>query len=1180
MTSLQLRLGRRVLSALVAILVMSSPALAQDYRGKVQGVVTDSSGAALAGVNVMLKNVGTGVDVTRQTNSEGRYIFDFVESGVYAVFVEATGFKKYEQRNITVQNRGDVTVDAKLEIGGVTEVITVQDSPVAVKFNTTSDVLTVGRDLVEQLPIRGRNPYNISTLDPTINGGENNNGENRPYHHAFANEFDAGGGTFRANDVQLNGVPLTSSYKSSYTPSIEAVQEFSFQKNAVDAEYGYSSGGVVIVNMKSGTNDFHGSGYYHNRNPKLNAFGDPTLVRTPGADETIFRGTNLKMYGGTIGGPIIKNKLHFFSSYEQWDDRRPISVKITLPTELERQGNFSQSRLGNFTVCPAGTACARPIYDPLTSTGSSGVRQQFAGNMIPIERFDKTAVKLLAELPLPNLPGNDLNWQGVKTENVDYWNWSNRIDWTINERWKSFVSYGQYRTHLLEAPPEDTNGKLFPITGSNRYGLTIAADTVYTINSKMTLNLRANYHRLTDEASVPTALLGEEGLQNLWPNNPWYTSLYTNDTIYFPAVDVPTGTVANRLGRTGREFWQHPQGWGGSARLNWYVGDHQLKFGGELRVDKGKGARFEPINLNFRAQLTASQNSSANINISGNEWATFLLGVIDTSTVGRRTPVQEVNTLGYASYVHDDFKVNNRLTLNLGLRWEYEPGPVDAQNRLSQRLDLTNPIPEFQATPPNMPAQVLNLLATKGYNPTFNGAWVFADENNRNAWSRNPYNFLPRLGAAFKLDDKSVIRFGWARYMSPSSRIRDPLGDFVNQYAGYSTGTTALPLNNGRPQAFLSDPFPSTGTNFNPIQQPTEKSLGRYNNLGNSVSLDQYDLKPQINDRYSLSYQREVWWQTVFSFDFFYNNGLNLPYDLDLNMADPNFLYEVPRSITNLQVTNPFRNYLTIDKFPGTLRNGNPMVSVASLLRPFPQYGAITQTNTAGRDLHVQSYKFQAQRRFYKGLSFLGAYAYQREASTEFFDDRANFAGDFTWRFRGDAPRHRFNHALTWELPVGRGRWLLKDAPKPVDLALGGWQLTTTNRWYSGFILQFNQNLIVSGNPKLDHPTRDRWFDTSMFAALPTGTNNDPANTPRKNPWTYDGLVGPGTSQTDMTLSKAFRLNERFKFEVRVEAYNAFNQINWANPVLDFANRDFGKVISKRGSYVGREIQYGFKLSF
>src|SRR5215510_5768647 len=258
MTTLQSRLWRGVLIALFALLVMYAPAQAQDYRAKVQGVVTDTSNAALAGASVTLRNVGTGVEVTRQTNSEGRYIFDFVESGDYSIIVEATGFKKYEQRNITVQNRGDVTVDAKLEIGGVTEVVTVQDSPVAVKFNSTSDVLTVGRELVEQLPIRGRNPYNITTLDPTINGGENANGENRPYHHAFADEFDAGGGTFRANDIQLDGVPLTSSYKVSYTPSIEAVQEVSFQKNAVDCEYGYSAGGIVVLNMRSGTNSFHG----------------------------------------------------------------------------------------------------------------------------------------------------------------------------------------------------------------------------------------------------------------------------------------------------------------------------------------------------------------------------------------------------------------------------------------------------------------------------------------------------------------------------------------------------------------------------------------------------------------------------------------------------------------------------------------------------------------------------------------------------------------------------------------------------------------------------------------------------------------------------------------------------------------------------------------------------------
>lgn len=1164
----------------VLFLTLAPFVTAQDYRAKVQGAVTDAANAAIPNAKVTLKNDGTGVTVTRTTNAEGRYIFDFVESGIYTVMVEASGFKRYEQRGFTVQNRGDLTVDAHLETGAVSESVTIVDSPVAVQFNSSSDTTTISNEIINQMPLRGRNPYNVVALDPTINGGENANGENRPYHHAFANEFDAGGGTTRANDIQLDGVPLTSSYKTSYTPSIEAVQEVSFQKNAVDAEYGYSAGGVVTLNMKSGTNKFHGSAYYHNRNPRFNAFGDPTIPRTAGADETIFRGTDLKMYGGTIGGPIVKNKVFFFSSWEQWFDKRPITVKITVPTALERQGNFSQSRIGSYAVCPTGTTCARPIYDPFTSTGTSGVRTIFANNTIPANRFDATAVKLLAEVPLPNLPGNDLNWQGTKTENVDYWNISNRVDWNINEKWKSFARLGYFKTNLLETPQDNTAGKLFPAAGSHRNGLSIAADTVYTISSSKILNLRANYHKLIDEfAAGDNYILGKSGIEALWPNNLWYSSLFTRDLIYYPAVDVPTGTVTNRLGRSGREFWQRPQGWGGSARMNWYAGNHQIKFGGELRVDKGKGARFEPINLNFRAQNTASQNANANIAISGNEWATFLLGVLDNNTSGRRVPVQEVVTKGYSAYGQDDFKLGNRLTLNLGLRWEYEPGPVDRQNRLSQRLDLTNPIPEFQATPPNMPAAVLNLLATKGYKPTYNGAWVFTDANNRNAWSRQALNLLPRIGGAFKLDSKSVLRFGYARYLSPSSKIRDPLGDFVNQYTGYSTISNVLGTLNGVPQATLSNPFPTTGSAPNPLQQPTEKSLGRYTNLGNAVSLDQYELKPQNNDRFTVSYQRELWSRTIVSFDFFYNNGFNLPIDVDLNQADPNFTYDNPRSVTNATVPNPFRNYLTPNVFPGALRNGNANVTVASLLRPFPQYGAITQTNTALRKLHVQSYKVQAQRPFAQGLSLLVNYAYQNEEQTEFFDDRAMYARNLTWRNLPIA-RHRFNHAITWEIPVGKGRWLLKDAPTALDLVVGGWQLTTTNRWYSGRQLIFTQNLRVSGSPKVDNPTFDRWFDKSVFSALPTGTTADPASVARTNPFTYDGVVGPGTSQVDMTMSKAFRIRERYKFEFRVEAYNAFNQINWDNPVLDFNNANFGKVISKRPGYIGREIQYGFKLTF
>ncbi|MDQ2922229.1 MAG: carboxypeptidase-like regulatory domain-containing protein, partial [Acidobacteriota bacterium] len=591
-------------AVVILFFAMASVVAAQDYRGKVQGSVTDENGAAVPGANVVLRNVNTGVEVTRAADNDGHYIFDFVDPGEYVVVIEQAGFKKAVQENVIVRVRGDISVNLKLSVGGVQETVTVEAPPVAVQFGSSSTLLTIENKVIDQLPIRGRNPYNVATLDPTVSPGTGStSNENRPYHHAYASDIDVGGQTTRANDVLLDGVPLTSSYKSSYTPALDAVQEVTFQKNAIDSEFGYSAGGVIVLNMKSGTNAFHGTAIANWRNPRFNAVSDPTIRRTAGADETNFRGTNLKIYGGTIGGPIIKNKLFTFTSYEHWSDASPLPFTLTVPTALERTGDFSQS---------TRNGVIRTIYDPLTSTGTSGTRTAFAGNKILSARLDSTALKLLEELPLPNLPGSQDNLQGFKINNTSYWNFSTRVDWNYSDKWKSFVRYGQFKAQLLESNP--TGKKLLPVNGSNRYGLSIAADTVYTISPTMVLNLRGNYHQLTDEYAADTALIGKEGIANLF-TTPFWTSLYTFDQYYYPAFDVGPGT--NRIGRPGREFWQHPQGWGASARLNTYAGKHSLKFGGEYRVDKGKGARFEPLTFNIKQALTANANSSPNLNTSG-----------------------------------------------------------------------------------------------------------------------------------------------------------------------------------------------------------------------------------------------------------------------------------------------------------------------------------------------------------------------------------------------------------------------------------------------------------------------------------------------------------------------------------------------------------------------------------
>lgn len=1162
------------LGVAATLAALTVPVGAQDYRARVQGSVTDASQGALPGATVTLRNDATGVAATHVTNNDGRYIFDFVETGTYTLVAELQGFKQAEQRNIRVQQRASLSVDLTMAVGGVEERVIVEAAPVAVQFHSSSSDITLEQQLVDQLPIPGRNPYNMASLDPSITVSPSTS-ENRPYHHAYANDYDAGGGTRRANDVLLDGVALGASFKTAYTPAVDAVEEVTVSKNSVDAENGHSLGGVISLNMKSGTNQFRGSAYMYARDPSLNAITDPTIRRSAGQDSSALRGTELKMYGATLGGPLKRGRIFSFTSFEQWDDKRPLSIVRTVPTELERRGDFSQSVLNGRV---------RSIYNPFASTLNPAgrvVRPAFANNVIPQAMLDPVALKMLQQIPLPNGSGNVDNWQGNVFDKVDYWNLSQRFDVNISDNWKVFARYGQFKANLAQENP--TSGGFFPLSGSNRYGMSIAGDSVWVLSNKTTVNVRGSYYNMTDEFYNPSLLLGADGLRDYWSRE-WYSSLYNSGYVYYPALDVTSGTgtgTANRLGRQGREWFQRPDAWTMSARMNRYQGRHNMKWGGEMRAYYGEAARFEPINLVFNSTLTANSSDTPDVVNSGNQWATFMLGGLDNQTSARLVPLQETNLRGYAAYFQDDYDVSDRLSLNLGIRWEYEPGPVDPLDRLSLGLDLNSAIPEMAATPPPLPDAARQLMASKGYSYLFNGAWQFASESNRSAWDTAMWNFMPRLGINFRLDDASVIRAGYARFMMPISNVRDTLGDFVNQYTGYAQTTTTLGLANGVPRQTLADPFPAS---VNPVIEPYGQDYGRYTGLGGAVSFDQYRLRPQINDRFNVSYQRQVWKGVVVDASYFFNWGSRVPYNINLNMADPAFRYE-QKTALNVQVPNPFRNYLTPDKFPGQARN-TATVSLGSLLVPHPQYGAITQTNTAGRHLKEHMIELRVQRPFTNGVSFLAAYVYDNAQRQEWFDDRANYEvlqsdGTEGWEWRplveandrGANPRHRFTTAVTWQIPVGRDRRFLADLPTAVDMVLGGWQYTTTARAYSGRQVVFPTSYAVSGDPSLDSPTRDRWFDTTKFAVQDTFT-------PRTNPWQFDGLNGPAVMLADMTLTKSFSLGKGYRMEARVEAYNALNAIVWDMPDTNISSANFGKVTRKRPDGTGREFQVGLRFVF
>jgi len=970
--------------------------------------------------------------------------------------------------------------------------------------------------------------------------------------------------------VLLDGVPLNASYKTAYTPSMDAVEEITISKTSADAENGNSLGGIISLNMKSGTNSYKGTGYFFMRDPSMNAISDPTLAVAPGADVSKLKGTKLKMGGATFGGPIKKNKLFSFTSYEQWNDNRPLSIVRTVPTAAERAGDFSGS---------LQSGRVRTLYNPYTSVRDPVttriVRTPFAGNVIPTSMLDPTSMKILAEIPLPNLPGYQDNLQYSIYENAKYWNFSERMDWNISDSWKIFVRYGQFKANLYQQNP--TDAQYFPVAGSNRYGMSTAADAVWVMSNKQTLNIRGSYYNMTDEFYNPSLLIGEEGLKNYWPNNPWYKSLYNSGYVYTPALDVTSGSgtgTTNRLGRQGREWWQRPNAWTMSAKMNWYEGKHSMKYGVEIRSYYGQAARFEPINLVFNSTLTANSSDSPDLVGSGNQWASFLMGALDAQTSARLVSLQTVDSRGWGAYFQDDYRINDRLTLNMGLRWEYEPGTTDSQNRMSQRYDLTVPNAAMQATPPTMNATASALMVSKGYSYLYNGAWVFTTSDKPNVVHITPWNFMPRFGAVYNLGGDQVVRFAYGRYMRNFSTVRETLGDYVNQYTGFAQTTTTVGLTNGVPQQTLVNPYPAN----NPVIEPYGQAYGVYTGVGSAVSLDQYEQRPQINDRFNLSYQRRIWGGIVTDVSYFYNYGSRVPYDINLNMMDPAFRYE-QKSAINASVTNPFYLYLTPAQFPGALRN-NKTVATSALLVPYPQYGTITQTNTNGKTATAHTFEIRAQRPFVKGLSFVASYAYNNEKVQQWFDDIAQYKvmktggkEGWEWRPSAEVPYNRFTAAVTWQLPVGKDRKYGSTMPTALDYVVGGWQYSLATRMYSGRPLLFGTSYVVTGNPKLDKPTRDKWFDTPMFSQADTFT-------PRSNPYYYAGLNGPGWKVTDMTLTKMVNFGKRYRMEARIEAYNAFNTIIWDNPDLTITSSNFGKVTRKRVDGSGREIQVGLRFIF
>jgi hypothetical protein len=1166
---------RRAVAALLAAVLTSSSLAAQESRGRVQGLVSDSSGAVVPGASVVLANDHTGVESTQTSSRDGRFLFDYVDPGTYTVTVTLAGFSTAIQKNVVVQQRADVTVDVKLKVGGVDETITVTESPVAVQFNTATRDLTVEQQMLRDLPTFTSNPLQLARLDPTvINRGSAV--EVQPYFHRTANEADLGGGTKFRNDIVLDGTPLTAGNKLGYTPPTEAVTEYTVQQNSVDAEFGHNAGGVAIVTLKSGTNEVRGSAYFKGRDPSLNAMTDRALRRH--SENAYWNG------GATLGAPIVKNKLFVFAVFEKIEATQPTTGTYTLPTALERQGDFSQS------FNPDGSL--RVIYDPLTAVptadGRNFTRAPFPGNRIPRERWDPVASKILGNLWQPNNPGDNRtglnNFKYGEDRTFHYNNFSTRLDWQIQDNWKAWGRVSRIKTD--QDATDFTNGadplKLRNTVGSKRNGWNVAADTVYVFGSGASMNLRGAFYQVEDKRDFPEMNIGDYG--SLWPSGWWQPYMEGRPLVYSPNIQV--GGSQNTFGVA--NFWfQEPEGASLHARFNKYFTKHAVKVGSEVRLKRGEAARFRFTTFNFSASPTGNQFTSPAAT-SGHPWASFLLGVMDTGTASTAqfTPLQVANTEMYALYLQDDFRLTQRLTLNLGLRYEYEGGYWDPQNRIQQRLDLTQPIPGMQAAvDPRMPADAKLKMAESARQKShiYNGAFSFTEPGSKRGVKADPHGFMPRLGLAWRVDDRTALRAGYGRFYTPTSLImpdRDANGEMP--LASFTPVTTVLGAQNGIPRAYFSDPFPQG------LTPAYGKQYGRFTQLGDAVTIDEYEQKPPLSDRFSLSLQRQLPWRFIVDVTYLFNRVSRDQWTQQLNLMDPRLGFKYGAAL-NAAVPNPFFNYGSVDTFPGPLRN-QPTVTLGSLLRPYPQYGAILQTATDLRKTNYQSFQLRVQRPFSNGVSLLLSYAYATARTQAYYDLQDEYDGRLTW-VDGDFsppggtgtnltytidPLHRLAAAVTAEIPVGRGRKIGGDMKGVLDAVLGGWQVSGLLNYTSGQKLVFPSALAPESVRKIGKAGAGPdsfWFDTAGFRTLP-------ANTRRANPWYYDGLTGPAFFNLDAGLAKRFSINRRFTLQVRLDAFNALNGMNWANPNLTVGNSNFGKTNTQAAGYFGRQLEYSVRLRF
>ncbi|MBI2688951.1 MAG: TonB-dependent receptor [Acidobacteria bacterium] len=1141
------------MNRLIALAGMSCALMyAQEFRSTISGRVTDPTGAAVPGVKIQATEKNTGAKAETTTGGEGEYSLPFLPPGPYSISAEHSGFKKHVQDGVTVGTNVRLAIDITLQLGSQTDAITVSADVAMLQTNTASVGQVIAEKQISLMPMNGRTPLTLAQLAYGVTPSSDPR-FTRPFDNAGPSGFSMGGGQGQTNELLLDGSPdMTRNRRVAYNPPVDAVQEIKVEAFQPDAAYGNTGGGTVNVTMKGGTNTFHGSLYEFHQNQRLKAA--PFFTN---ANRQVKPVTRFNQYGLTVGGPITipklldgKNKLFFFFGAEGIRQSEPEPTFSTVPTEAQRNGDFSQ-------LLSVGSIYQ--LYDPKTAVaeGSRIRRQVYPGNRIPSSLLSPISKNFLQFLPAPNTTGTadgTNNYFNNAIRSDTFSSFMGRIDVNASDRHKFFLS-GRYNDRIENRGNRFSNIATGNFLLRTNWGVTF--DDVYTISSSLFLNTRLNWTRFVEGNIRP-----HDGFDFTTLGLP--ASLKASSAkLVLPRIDFGNITDFGDSGGDRTPFDNYQIFVAATKILN----RHSLKFGTDLRTQRESSNSFGNSSGSYTFANTWTRGPLDNSPGAplGQDIGSFLLGLPTGGSFDvNATRTQSAKYMAF--FIQDDYRVSSTLTFNLGLRYEKETGTIERHNRTVRGFDPSATLSITAAAKANYAAAPIPLLPASQFNPV--GGILYADNGNRNIY-RPPNNaWSPRLGFSWSpnvLGAKTVLRGGYGIFYST-------FGTTGIQQPGFSQTTQLVAsLDNFlTPATSFANPFP-TG-----ILAPVGAANGVNTFLGQNVRFNSPNLNQPITHRWNFNIQRELAKNLLLELGYMGSKVNSLLVTRNLNFVPEQYLSTSPtRDQANIDrltavVTNPFRNLI-----PGTGLSGST-TSTETVLRRFPQFsgdgGVVVDGQTIGYS-NFHMFQVRLDKRFTNGLQFLSNFQWSKfmEATNRLYEASEGLQ----YRIAGEDRPFRFVFSSTYELPFGKGKRFGTGAGPWADRLIGGWQMAGILNLQSGGVVEFGNVIYKGGDLQWDARNLNRAFDTTLFERSNTAQLD---RNRRTFPQSFANYRSDKINNIDFSIIKAIPIVERVNLQFRTEAFNLFNHAIFNGPDLGPTSTNFGRITSQ--SNLPRTIQLALRLTF